>query len=131
MILEEKTYVDKAEAVINRLGAKKNKNGKPVRIVTTSKLRNILAMTMDIYNQVQSARDEKLSPEMESRIEYLRVRIVYECGRESAVKDLVQEAQLLDCLREINGSRKNFILFAHYLEALVAYRKFVGGDKDL
>ena len=61
MILEEKTYVDKAEAVIDRLSKKTDKNGKPVRIVTTSKLRNILAMTMDIYNQVQAARDEKLT----------------------------------------------------------------------
>ncbi|MDD7733337.1 MAG: type III-A CRISPR-associated protein Csm2 [Firmicutes bacterium] len=131
MILEEKTYVDKAEAVIDRLSKKTDKNGNPVRIVTTSKLRNILAMTMDIYNQVQSARGEKLTPEMNSRIEYLRVRIIYECGREASVKALVREAQILESLREINGSRKNFILFAHYLEALVAYRKFVGGDRDL
>ena len=102
MILEEKTYVDKAEAVIDRLSKKTDKNGNPVGIVTTSKLRNILAMTMDIYNQVQSARDEKLTPEMNSRIEYLRVRIIYECGREASVKALVREAQILESLKEIN-----------------------------
>lgn len=130
MILDEKTYVDRAEKVINELSKKKDKWGRST-LVTTSKLRNILAMAMDIYNQVSVSREENLDSDLEGRIEYLRVRIVYECGRESAVKDFVKTAQILECLKEINGSRKNFILFAHYLEALVAYRKFVGGDKDL
>ncbi len=130
MILDEKTYVDRAEKVINELSQKKDKRGRST-LVTTSKLRNILAMAMDIYNQVSVSREENLDSDLEGRIEYLRVRIVYECGRESAVKDFVKTAQILECLKEINGSRKNFILFAHYLEALVAYRKFVGGDKDL
>lgn len=130
MILDEKTYVDRAEKVINELSQKKDKRGRST-LVTTSKLRNILAMAMDIYNQVSVSREENLDSDLEGRIEYLRVRIVYECGRESAVKDFVKTAQILECLKEINGSRKNFILFAHYLEALVAYRKFVGGDRDL
>lgn len=126
MILDEKTYVDRAERVINELA---EKNGR--KLVTTSKLRNILAMTMDIYNQVSASREEDLSADIKGRIEYLRVRIVYECGREYSVKDFVTTAQILDAVKEINGSRKNFILFAHYLEALVAYRKFKGNDKDM
>lgn len=134
MILDEKTYVDRAEKVINELSQKKDNKGKKIPLVTTSKLRNILAMTMDIYNQVSARREEDLRADINGRIEYLRVRIIYECGRDSrdgSVKDFVKTAQILECLKEINGSRKNFILFAHYLEALVAYRKFVGGDRDL
>jgi CRISPR-associated protein Csm2 len=36
----------------------------------------------------------------------------------------------LEIIKEINGSRKNYILFNHYLEALVAFRKFHGGNDD-
>lgn len=134
MILDENTYVDKAEQVINELAKKKDKKGRST-LVTTSKLRNILAMTMDIYNQVSASREEDLSADIKGRIEYLRVRIVYECGRDSGretpVRDFVENAQILEALKEVNGSRKNFILFAHYLEALVAYRKFKDNDKDM
>lgn len=53
MRINEKNYVDKAEKVISDLAEEsKVKNRGRVNIVTTSKLRNLLAMTADIYNQV-------------------------------------------------------------------------------
>ena len=53
MRINEKNYVDKAERVISGLieDAKMKGRGR-INIVTTSKLRNLLAMTADIYNQV-------------------------------------------------------------------------------
>ena len=52
MRINEKNYVDKAEKVISDLAEEsKVKNRGRVNIVTTSKLRNLLAMTADIYNQ--------------------------------------------------------------------------------
>ena len=47
--LNEKTYVDQAEAVLDKLTAKFEKNGKWItpQIVTTSKIRNILSMAAD------------------------------------------------------------------------------------
>ena len=38
------------------------------------------------------------------------------------------EAKILDVLREISGSRANYILFNHYMEALIAFHKFYGGN---
>ena len=37
------------------------------------------------------------------------------------------EAKILDILKEIQGDKDNFLLFAHYMEALVAFHKFYGG----
>ena len=42
----------------------------------------------------------------------------------------MEEADILSHLDEINGSRKQYILFSHYMEALVAYRKFYGGKDE-
>ena len=52
MRLTEDNYVDIAERAIKKLSEEKNKNGRPIPLVTTSKIRNLLAMTADIYNEV-------------------------------------------------------------------------------
>lgn len=124
MILLEKNYIDKAENVIGELCKRKGKNGKPEALVTTSKIRNLLAMTADIYNEVQGAEDI-LPDSIVSRIGYLRIKFIYEC-RERAVKNLIDEAQILDALKEIGNSRQRYILFSRYMEALVAFRKICG-----
>lgn len=125
MIIEEGTYVKKAEQVIKQLSQNKDKYGK-VRWITTSKIRNLLAMSADIYNEVLLS-PEKLSDEQSARIDYLRVRFVYEAGRDKDVNNFVEKAQILKALEEVRGSRKQYILFNHYMEALVAYHRYYGG----
>lgn len=122
--ITEKNYVKKAEDVIKKLKYKKDKDGKTVQMVTTSKIRNLLAMTADIYNDVISQSEMELTEEQQSRIEYLKIRIIYESGRESTVKDLVKESGILKMIEEIGDKKKNFLLFSKYMEALVAFRKF-------
>lgn len=125
--ITEKTYVDEAERVIKKLSSKTQRNGRPDPMVTTSKLRNLLAMTTDIYNAVEHDPSDPLSEEVQSRIEYLRIRFIYECGREQKVKELVEEAGILDILKNIKGSRKAFMLYSRYMEALVAFHRYYGG----
>lgn len=127
MQITEQNYVEKAERVILELKNLRDKRNKEIPLVTTSKLRNLLAMTADIYNEVMSQNDDELNEDICSRIEYLRVRFLYEAGRESAVKNLVKEADIIEILKHINGSRKKYILFNRYMEALVAFHKFYGG----
>ncbi|MDD6196595.1 MAG: type III-A CRISPR-associated protein Csm2 [[Clostridium] aminophilum] len=128
-IINDTNYVDEAENAIKRLKNKINpKTGRPVPMVTTSKIRNLLSMSADIYNNVLILNSEKLNSELAGRIEYLRMRFVYECGREPAVKNFVLEAKILDVLKEIDGNKSNYILFNHYMEALVAFHKFYGGN---
>ena len=129
MRINKSNYVDKAEKVIQKLVEdSKEKNRGKVNIVTTSKIRNLLAMTADIYNQVLVYTNEKLNEDISGRIEYLRVRFMYECGREPKVKDFVQEAEIIEILKEIEQSKKNYLLFSNYMEALVAFHKFYGGQ---
>lgn len=130
--LNEKTYVDQAEKVLDKLTQKFEKNGKWItpQIVTTSKIRNILSMAADIYDNVLQNRADELNEEIVSRIEYLRVRMIYECGREPRVKDFVNAADLLDYIKMIGNDKKKYILFYHYLEALVAFHKYKGGKEN-
>lgn len=129
MRINKNNYVDKAEKVIQKLVEdSKQKNRGKVNIVTTSKIRNLLAMTADIYNQVLVYTNEKLNENISGRIEYLRVRFMYECGREPKVKEFVKEAEIIDLLKEIGQSKKNYLLFSNYMEALVAFHKFYGGQ---
>ena len=127
VFLDEKAYVDQAEDVLKRLDKKVDKRGRPIPPITTSKIRNILSMAADIYNTVLQNREDGLSDEIASRIEYLRVRIIYECGREPSVKYFVEEAELLDYIKLIGNDKKKYILFYHYLEALVAFHRYNGG----
>jgi CRISPR-associated protein Csm2 len=133
MTITEKNYVDKAEkAILSLKNMKNEKNGRPIQMVTTSKLRNLLAMTSDIYNDVLNSESDALDDETCGRIDYLKVRFLYEVGRdtERKVKAFVEQAEIVQCINEINGSRKNFILFNRYMEALIAYHKFYGGKDN-
>ena len=128
--INETNYVDKAEKAIRSLRdkAEQQRRGRgELKIVTTSKIRNLLAMTADIYNQVMICQNDKLNDDLKGRIEYLRVRFMYECGREVLVKNFVEEADILSILKEINGSKKNYILFSRYMEALISFHKYYGG----
>ena len=121
MGINKENYVDQAEQVIKNLMTDRKGN----ITLTTSKIRNILAMVSEIYNE----SGEVLSSESQERIQYLRLRIVYESGRETSVKDFVQKAKILEELKKVKDSKSQFLLFCRYMEALVAYRKFSGRDE--
>lgn len=116
-------YVDHAEKVIETLARDKKGNIK----LTTSKIRNILAMVSEIYNEVVHESGDKLTVKSQERIQYLRLRITYEAGREADVKDFIDNSELLILLKKIGESKSKFLLFCRYIEALVAYHRFSGG----
>lgn len=138
--LTEDNYVDQAQHAIEDLIQKskedliqksKEDKGKNA-IVTTSKLRNLLAMTADIYNDVILSMEEELPADVRERINYLKVRFIYESGRvnNDDVKKMVSAADILRHLQDIGNSRKRYLLFSRYMEALVAYRKYLVHDRD-
>ena len=126
MILEQNTYVAKAEKAINECRKVTNSRGK-VEMITTSQIRNLLAMTADIYNQVMLSMNDVLSEEITGRIAYLKIRFIYEMGSDSKMKTFAQQAEILKAIDEIGNSKQKYILFSRYMEALVAYHKFYGG----
>lgn len=128
MKLTYDNYVELAEKTISAMKAAKERNSN-IKLVSTTKMRGLLAMLADIYNEIQAMPDEVLNEHIRSRIDYLRIRFVYEAGKENTVKKFVNDANLLEYLKAINGKRSEFILFYHYMEALVAYFKFNGLDE--
>lgn len=126
MKLTEENYVECAEQAIKKLCKREDRNGNYPDLVTTSKIRNLLAMTASIYNEALNCQNEELPKDLIGRINYLRIRFVYEAGREPQVRKLIEASDILAYLDEIKGKRSQYILFSRYMEALVAYRKFYG-----
>ena len=123
---KDEDFVNKAEDVIKKLKESKNpQTGRPIPIVTTSKIRKLLAMSNDIYNEVRLLRGTELSPQIKERISYLRMRCIYEAGRDDSdsVREFMKKSEILDKLANIK-TREDYIKFSRYMEALVAWRKY-------
>lgn len=121
--LQTDNYVEQAEKVMQDLQAA----GKGQIKLTTSKIRSILAMVSELYNDTQRLRAETLSDELIGRVQYLKMRVAYEAGRDDVVRDFVEMAQLLGEIDRVGRKKEQLLLFCHYMEALVAYHKFLGG----
>ena len=50
--------------------------------------------------------------------------------KDEKTKDLIDEADLLSILKQINGDKNNYILFYHYMEALVAFKRYMNKNDD-
>lgn len=123
--LTQTNYVDLAEKVIVK-DLERDKRGN-FRL-TNSKIRNLLSLVNNLYTDVirTGGSDEKLSEAIEGKIQYIRLRFVYEAGREKSVKDFIEKADIIKHLQRIE-TRSDLFLFCRYMEALVAYHKFNGG----
>lgn len=113
-------YVDEAEKVMRALFENRSR-------ITTTKLRGFLTLVNDIYNAENLRTETELSSESKLKLMRLRVRVVYDAGRERDVKDFVEKAKLLEYLKGVGDSREAMIHFVHYMEALVAYHRYLGG----
>lgn len=125
MLINEDNYVDVAEKAILKL-----KDKKGLDIVTTSKIRNLLAMVSDIYNDVVKSTRDELSPKIIEKINYMKIRFYYEAGREESVRRLIETADVFENINQIGKSKRKYILFSRYMEALVAFRKYHCGKDE-
>ena len=110
-------YVDCAEDVMREM----------VRNITTSKIRNLYSLVMDIYHTENLRHETELLPSSVTGIRMARVRFLYEAGRDRDVKSFVERAKLLEYLKGIGNNRTDLIRFVNYMEALVAYHRYFGG----
>lgn len=131
--------VDKAELAIKSIRKPNKKNhDKLVIELKTNQIRkiftavNILKNKVDIY-KIAKPQAKKLDEELQMEIEFLRVNIAYQIGREKGkenlVREFVEKADLLNMVKNINGDIKAFENFCRYIEALVAFHKFYGGQE--
>ncbi len=113
-------YVSQAEQVIR--GLSKNRQG--AYELTTTQLRSLLSLTAQLFDEAEQS-GPTLSKPLQDKVQYLRVRFVYQAGREPAVREFVGSADLLPTLAKIGDSRERLLEFCRYMEALVAYKKFL------
>lgn len=126
----QKDYVKCADNVIKFL---KKENFGVVgskETLSTSKIRNILSSTSEIYDMVRSQGPEAVR----DKLAYLKVKLIYQSGRYPVVKRFVEVSKLIQALDRLEvkyyqqpEEKAMIILFCRYMEALVAYFKYYGG----
>ena len=89
--------------------------------VTVTQIRKLLSAVNMIQNKL-SADEKKYNP---GEIQYLRIKLAYQAGRERKLKRMQEE---LDPVIAKISSAKDFKIFARLIESIVAYHKFYGGS---
>ena len=120
-------YVDQAEAVMLSLRTT-DKHGNLKFNITASKIRKILTLVTDILNEERFNKNAELNQANIQRLSMARVRIAYDAGGDNGVKEVAEKAKLLNYIKGIGKSRAEFIRFAEYMEALVAWHRYLGGE---
>ena len=138
MKLTQTNYVDMAEKTVLSLSTDEEGSF----LLKSAKLRNLLGMVSDIYNDVAYSMDAELSDEIVERLQYIRMRFAYEAGREkedrgngrkrdkkkaTPIEELLEKGNIKEILLDIGKDRKKCICFCRYMEAIVAYHKFYNG----
>jgi len=123
--------VTEAEKAIEGLKYK-DKNNRDRIDVTTSQIRKFLTAVNVVRNKVdlykaKNKGAEALSKELTAEIKFLKVNLLYQAGRTAAVKQFMTVSKLDIIIDSIGDSLVRFVKFTKYVEALVAYHKFLGG----
>lgn len=120
-----------AEKVIKGL-LHEDRRGNTVIDLKTNQIRKVLTAVnsltgrIDVY-KAQNGQTDVLPDDLAAEVKYLKVKIVYQAGREKAVKKFADDAGLIRRIDGIGTSIPKYEDFARYIEALVAYHKFYGG----
>lgn len=109
-----------------------DKAGKPALDLTTSQIRKFLTAVNVVRNKVdlykaQNKNAAILSAELVMEIKFLKINLLYQAGRTKIVKKFIDVARLDRIIDDIGNDIKKFAKFCKYVEALVAYHKFLGG----
>lgn len=128
------TVVQKAEGVIRSLvqhGKSGNSDG--FLYLKKSQIRKFLTAVNMLTNKINMYKihhpgQAEMSAELAAEVEYLKVKLVYQMGRDRAVRDFAEKADLQTEINAVRANIKRYEGFARYMEALVAYHKFYGGN---
>ena len=111
-------YVDEAERIMRALISSGT-------TITTSKIRNLLSLVTDIYNDESIRTEDKLKPDSVVKLNLMRVRVAYEYGRDNGesvgkdkvypMREFITQAHLREYLKGISTDRADLIRFAHYM----------------
>lgn len=124
--------IQDAEIFVKTKLRKQNQRGEWKIDLTTSQIRKFLSSVNKIDNRMLTEKDV-LSPDIINEIKYLKIMLAYQTGRAgklgkgtNPLEPLYED--LIPKIDAIADSKKKFIEFARYVEAIVAYHKFYGGN---
>lgn len=136
-------YVDRANQVMRKLKEKEDASNNNYKMVTTSQIRKFLAAVNRINGKIDQKKNgnktsvaRKIPEDLQMEIKFLKVKLAYQIGRaedkqrNNPVKDFENKAELFKEIDGIGDSLEKYENFARYVEALVAFHKFYGGEED-
>lgn len=119
-----------AEQVILNLKKQDKKNRLQLK---TNQIRKFLSAVNTITNKVNAYKAAHIQAtdmpdELAGEIQFLKVKAAYQAGRDRTVKKFMEECKMEEWINGIGTSIKKYEEFSRYMEALVAYHKYHGGD---
>lgn len=124
----EYDVVVKAEETIRALSGEHNEK----RMITKSQIRKFLCAVNNLKNKVDiyclhNPEAKLLNEELTQGVKFLKVNIIY-AAKDRLVKDFMKKAELVPIIDDIGNNIEAYNKFCKYVEALVAYHKFHGGN---
>lgn len=97
--------------------------------ITTSQIRNILSKIVKLGEKSKELKSisNQLTDDELAQIQYIKMRVAYDAGRDNKVKAFVEKAEIMDQINSIGNDRERLDVFYNYFEALVAYHRYYGG----
>ena len=129
-LTETDDIAGKAEKII--LGLKNDRLLGGTNGLTTNQIRKFLTAVNTLTNKItlyrhQQEQTRELSEDLAKEVRFLKVKLAYQVARgNKGVKRFAEDTQLKEYIDMVGTDLKEYMAFAQFIEALVAYHKFYG-----
>ena len=129
-LTETDDIAGKAEKII--LGLKNDRLLGGTNGLTTNQIRKFLTAVTTLTNKItlyrhQQEQTRELSEDLAKEVRFLKVKLAYQVARgNKGVKRFAEDTQLKEYIDTVGTDLKEYMAFAQFIEALVAYHKFYG-----
>ena len=129
-LTETDDIAGKAEKII--LGLKNDRLLGGTNGLTTNQIRKFLTAVNTLTNKItlyrhQQEQTRELSEDLAKEVRFLKVKLAYQVARgNKGVKLFAEDTQLKEYIDTVGTDLKEYMAFAQFIEALVAYHKFYG-----
>ena len=129
-LTETDDIAGKAEKII--LGLKNDRLLGGTNGLTTNQIRKFLTEVNTLTNKItlyrhQQEQTRELSEDLAKEVRFLKVKLAYQVARgNKGVKRFAEDTQLKEYIDTVGTDLKEYMAFAQFIEALVAYHTFYG-----
>ena len=129
-LTETDDIAGKAEKII--LGLKNDRLLGGTNGLTTNQIRKFLTAVNTLTNKItlyrhQQEQTRELSEDLAKEVRFLKVKLAYQVARgNKGVKRFAEDTRLKAYIDTVGTDLKEYMAFAQFIEALVAYHKFYG-----